>query len=175
MSPRPAPSPPTVSPAIPTPGLLSRDPPAQTSQPPGFHMPVFLSLRTQKERTSANCTVPLCFVVCSLPFFCLHGHCHCTICTSLATFSFRQERLTVCNVPSENGESHTSIISAHPVDPSLHCRYSQWLAPTDGVQGSRQGRSSSQQIRRNKSAATNREPDHVGERTRRFGSETLQW
>ena len=32
-----------------------------------------LSLRTceghQKERTSANCTVPLCVVVCSLPVF----------------------------------------------------------------------------------------------------------
>ena len=54
---------------------------------------------------SAKCTVPLCFVVCFLPFFCavmsmlcwpvpvcLHGHCHCTMCTPLATFSFRMER-----------------------------------------------------------------------------------
>ena len=36
-------------------------------------MPVFVSLRTyeghQKERTSANCAVPLCFVVCSFIVF----------------------------------------------------------------------------------------------------------
>ena len=55
----------------------------------------------------ATCTVPLsaCCVFTSGPRcdvdavltcpFCFHGHFHCTVYTSLATFSFRQERLTV--------------------------------------------------------------------------------
>ena len=74
------------------------------------------SLKTDLEKGFANCTVPLCFVVCSLLVFpdvmsmlCWPVHCHCTACTSLATFSFRQERLTVCSVPSEDGQSDTFI------------------------------------------------------------------
>ena len=52
-----------------------------------------------------------------------------------------------------------SIISAHPVDPSLHCRHPPWLEPTDSVKGSRQSRSSSQLTCRNKSAAVSTEPE----------------
>ena len=48
--------------------------------------------------------------------------------------------------------------------------YSQWLEPTVGVKGSRQGRSSSQQTRGNRRAAVGRELDHVGEWTWRFCS-----
>ena len=39
---------------------------------------------------------------------------------SLATFSFRQERLAICSVPSENGQTDTSIVSV-----DSHCHRSQ--------------------------------------------------
>ena len=76
------------------------------------------------ETDSANCTIPLSFVVCSLLVF--------PDVLSI-TFSFREERLTVCSVPSKNRQSDTSVVSAHPVDPPFHCRYPQWFEPTDCV------------------------------------------
>ena len=61
-------------------------------------------------------TVSLCFVACSLVIFLMrcrccidlstriHGHCHSTMFTSPATLTVTQEQITVCSVPSENGQ-----------------------------------------------------------------------
>ena len=167
--------------------LLTHDPctHCDDAADPAANLSVFLECSSKILRIAPCISALLCVlffvlfgvmsVLCWPVPFSFPGNSHCTMYTSTATFSFRKEQLTVCSVPSENGQSDTSIMSTHPVVPPLHCRHSQWLELTDCVKGSRQGRSSSQQTHRYRSAAMSREPDHVGEWTRKFGSETLQW
>ena len=92
---------------------------------------------TEGEKTSANCTVPLCFDL-GVPSLCYLMWCRCCVVLShfpsLATITARCTRSQPLShsdknnsrlerFPSETGQSDTSITSAHLVAPSLHSRY----------------------------------------------------
>ena len=91
---------------------------------------------TEREKTNANFTVPLCFVL-GVPSLCSLMWCRCCVdlshflslntitarCTHSQPPSHSDKNNSRWSVPSETGQSDTSITSAHLVAPSLHSRH----------------------------------------------------